>query len=605
MQQLSEHLYCYEDTCRVYAVRSGNTAVLIDFGSGRILEQLPELGIHKVLAVLMTHHHRDQGQGLPCAVEAGIPIWVPHIEQDLFHSVDEHWQAREVLNNYNSRQDRFSLLNSVPVAATLRDYGQYRFGELQLQVLPTPGHTTGSISLLVEIDGRRIAFVGDLLAGPGKLWSLAATQWSYNGGEGLAATILSLLSLGDWQPDFLLPSHGDPIEDPATAIDQTVTRLRELTRYREQNPRLFPFRKRPYDIITPHLLRNRTSMANSYVLLSEDECALFIDFGYDFILGTPGGNDRASRRPWLYTLPMLKEQFGIQKIEVAIPTHYHDDHVAGMNLLRLVEGTEVWAAENFADILEHPFSYSIPCLWYDPIPVDRVLPLRQPFQWHEYELTLYPLQGHTRYAVAISFEVDGLHVLATGDQYEGESGLRWNYVYQNEFEIDDYIASAALYRELNPDVILSGHHEPLWVRPSYFYELAERGEALARLHRELLHPTVLGFGAGGVVAHIRPYHATIAAGKPHTFSITICNPGEEAAVACVRLITPEGWQVTEEVQEVTIQEEEAAVRFTVTPPAGKPVRRARLAADITINGRPWGQQAEALVTVETAVKVYG
>jgi glyoxylase-like metal-dependent hydrolase (beta-lactamase superfamily II) len=557
------------------------------------------MGIHEVSAVLMTHHHRDQGQGLPCAVKADIPIWVPHTEQDLFHSVDDHWQAREVLNNYNSRQDRFSLLSSVPVAATLRDYANYHFGDYTFTVLPTPGHTTGSISLLAEIDGRRVAFIGDLLAGPGQLWSLAATQWSYNGGEGLSATILSLLSLRDWQPELLLSSHGDPIADPIPAIDLTIERLSELMRYREQNPRLFLFRERPYEPVTPHLLRNRTSMANSYVLLSAGGRALIIDFGYDFIPGIAAGSDRASRRPWLYTLPMLKEQFAVEQVEVVVPTHYHDDHVAGLNLLREVEGTQVWAAENFSDILEHPFDYNLPCLWYDPIPVDRVLPLQRPIQWHEYELTLYPLHGHTRYAVAISIEVDGLRVLATGDQYEGESGLRWNYIYQNEFEIDNYSDSAALYQQLNPDVILSGHHEPLWVRPGYFYELEERGEALARLHRDLLHPDVLGFDAGGAVVRIRPYQTMIPAGEPHTVVVLVRNPGLKAAVARVRLVIPTNWQVDNALQEVVMDGEfrETAVAFTVTPPAGLKTRRARLAADITINGRPWGQQAESLVTI--------
>jgi glyoxylase-like metal-dependent hydrolase (beta-lactamase superfamily II) len=274
--------------------------------------------------------------------------------------------------------------------------------------------------------------------------------------------------------------------------------------------------------------------------------------------------------------------------------------VAGLNLLREVEGTQVWAAENVAGILEHPYDYSLPCLWYDPIPVDCVVALRQPTQWHEYELTLYPLPGHTRYAVAISIEVDGQRVLATGDQYEGESGLRWNYVYQNEYEIDDYVASAALYRQLNPDVILSGHHEPLWVRPGYFYELEQRGEVLARLHRELLHPGVLGLGAGGVLARIRPYQPTIPAGQPFMITVLVRNPAPDAAIASVQLVVPAGWQVDEAVQQVVLNGEvgETAVPFLVTPPVGTAVRRARLAADIAINGRLWGQQAEALITVD-------
>ncbi|MFR0657281.1 MBL fold metallo-hydrolase, partial [Pantoea sp. SIMBA_079] len=68
-------------------------AIAIDFGSGDVLDHLHELGLDTLDAVLMTHHHRDQGQGLPRAVAAGIPIFVPPVEQDLFARVDEMWSA--------------------------------------------------------------------------------------------------------------------------------------------------------------------------------------------------------------------------------------------------------------------------------------------------------------------------------------------------------------------------------------------------------------------------------------------------------------------------------------------------------------------------------
>jgi glyoxylase-like metal-dependent hydrolase (beta-lactamase superfamily II) len=213
--RITDQLYLFQDTCNVYVLCSGVEAVLIDFGSGDVLDHLDRIGVERVTDVLMTHHHRDQGQGLARAVHRGIRIWVPHTEQDLFHSVDAHWQARELYQNYNVRQDRFSLLESIPVDGTLQDYETRLFGDLSLTVLPTPGHTTGSISLLVELQGKRILFCGDLIAAPGKVLSLSATQWTYNGAEGVAAGLASLLDLQDRQLDVLLPSHGLPIHDPA------------------------------------------------------------------------------------------------------------------------------------------------------------------------------------------------------------------------------------------------------------------------------------------------------------------------------------------------------------------------------------------------------
>src|SRR4051812_25073055 len=109
LQQISTNLYLFHDTCNVYVIRDGSNAILIDFGNGDVLSELTALGISTVSDVLMTHHHRDQGQGLMRAIRVGARIWVPESEQDLFAEVDAHWQARSVYNNYDVRQDRFSL----------------------------------------------------------------------------------------------------------------------------------------------------------------------------------------------------------------------------------------------------------------------------------------------------------------------------------------------------------------------------------------------------------------------------------------------------------------------------------------------------------------
>src|SRR5215207_69001 len=604
--RIADQLYLFRDTCNVYVLCSGSEAVLVDFGRGDVLDHLAEVGVERVTEVLMTHHHRDQGQGLARAVQAGSRIWVPYAEQDLFHSIDVHWQAREVYNNYNVRQDRFSLLESVPVAGTLQDYEIRQFGAHTLTVLPTPGHTTGSISLLVEIHGQRVLFCGDLIYGPGKVVSLAATQWTYNGAEGVAAGLASLLDLQDRQIDLLLPSHGNPIHDPRSAIALLVERSWELLQRRKQNPRLFQLREHPYEQVvpigegskgggTPHLLMHRASMANMYVLLSDSGKALFIDFGYDFVTGIAAGSDRASRRPWLYTLPALKAQFGVQKIDVVLPTHYHDDHVAGCNVLRRVEGTQVWAAENFANILENPSRYDLPCLWYDPIPVDRRLPLDQPIPWEEYTLTLHLLPGHTRYAGAVEFEVDGLRILATGDQYQGDDGLSWNYVYQNRYAVGDYVATAELYERLHPNLILSGHWQPLQVTTEYLQQIAADAATIDRLHRELL-PETPDLGAEGFIARIMPYQVNAFAGETIPFEVEVRNPFPHPEEVVVRVVAPRGWEIQPEIQTLQISGIQQ-FSFKATPPLGLAVRRARLAVDITVAAQRFGQQAEALVTV--------
>jgi glyoxylase-like metal-dependent hydrolase (beta-lactamase superfamily II) len=433
---------------------------------------------------------------------------------------------------------------------------------------------------------------------------MAALQWSYHGVEGVPAMVPALAALLEQQPDCLLPSHGEIIRNPRQAIELLEERLFRLMEARQDNPNLKNWMREPYVRVTQHLLRNRTSLANSYVLLSESGKALLIDYGYDFLTANVSGPDRAMHRPLLSSLPALKRDFGVTKIDAVIATHPHDDHVAGFNLLRSVEGAQVWAAESFAGILEHPSDYNLPCLWYDPIPVDRVLPLGQAVQWEEYQIVVYPLAGHTRYSVAIGFEVDGKRVLATGDQYKGEGGVGWNYVYQNGFEMEDYHTSALFYEQYHPDLILPGHWAPLWTDERYFRHLCERGETLAGLHRDLLPLDMIDLGAEGFAARMQPYHWMGKAGGAICYQVEVRNPLHQEAEISARLVLPPGWQPRQQAggqpgdmeQRIRLSAGgKGCLFFQVLPPPNTLGKRFRLAVDLAVGDYHLGQQAEALV----------
>jgi glyoxylase-like metal-dependent hydrolase (beta-lactamase superfamily II) len=604
VKSVSPNVFMVEDTCNVYLLRSDDEAVLIDFGSGDILDRLGDIGVGRVTDVLVTHHHRDQVQGLARAAAAGIRIWVPPAERDLIEHVDVHWQARPIDNDYDLRQDRFSLLEAVPVAGAVGEYQRRRYGQWDILALPTPGHTVGSVSYIVDADGRRLAFTGDLLMAPGKIWSLAATQWTYNGVEGVASTIVSCHEVLDTRPELLLPSHGAPIDDPQRVVAALEPRLQDLVNLRRSDPwNVADWRVHAYETLSPHLLRNRTSVATSYALLSQSGAALLIDFGYDMTTGLPSGSDRSSRRPWLASLGSLRRDHGVDRVEVVVPTHYHDDHVAGFNLLRDVEGTSVWVAASVSPILEDPWRYDLPCLWYDPIKVDRSIPLGQPVRWREYELTMYELPGHTLYAVAIAFEVDGQVVVATGDQQDGGwvAGARpefLNYQYKNRFRVDDFVKSAELYRRLKPDLLISGHWAPRPVTSTYLDHLLVQGEHLAKLHRELLPLDTVDFGAEGFGARIEPYRSQVRAGETATLTATICNPFSHESEAVVAAVVPTGWAGSPEVSRVVLSANgNANVTIAVEIPSGESCRRARVAVDLCVGGVRFGQQAEALIDV--------
>ncbi|WP_315094133.1 MBL fold metallo-hydrolase [uncultured Cellulomonas sp.] len=593
------------DTCHVYVVVApgSRSGIAVDFGSGLVLDLLDEIGIDRITDVLMTHHHRDQGQGLPRAVGAGVRVHVPPVERDLFDGVADMWRTRPLDNDYNVRQDRFSLLEPVPVHAVVPEYRTQEYGGVQITTLPTPGHTTGSVTYVLERACARIAFTGDLVYAPGKVWSLAATQWSYTETEGAAMTVLSCWTLAREHLSLLLPSHGEPMDDPPHALALLATRMQAYVDSRRPLP--WDLRTRldePYLRLTEHLLLNTSSTSCSYALLSRSGAALLVDYGYDMTTGLPSGHDRASRRPWLASLPALRRTYGVGAVEVALATHYHDDHVAGLNLLREAEGTEVWVPASVAPILQDPSAHDLPCLWFDPVAVDRVLQPGTTVRWHEYDITVHDLPGHTLYAAAFEVEVDGLRVLFTGDQQDGQGipGQRrefLNYQYRNRFRAEDYRRSAALYRQIAPGVMVSGHWEPRWVDDEYLEMLAAQGEEVVERHRELLPVDVAGPGADGILARIEPYRSRVPVGGTVRLTATVHNPRQDAQQLTVRMALPAGW--ASEPTDVTVTLPPAgsvALPFELTV-GDRPRRRVPVAVDVRIGELHLGQHAEALVDV--------
>ncbi len=601
--QISPHLYRFEDSCHVYVLVRGRDAVLIDIGTGDVLDHLDEFGVARVTDVLMTHHHRDQAQGLPRAAALGIRIWVPPTEIDLFQWVDEHFQQRGVNNYYNPRQDRFSIISSVPVFGVSPEYRTIAPAGIGITTLPTPGHTTGSVSYLTRIDGRRVAFVGDLLYGPGQVWSLEALQWTYTGHGGIAATVLSMRDVLDAHPDLLLPSHGVVMDDPPAAVAATEPPLRQLLEAQRSEPwDLDAWRDRPFDVLTPHLLRNRTANAQNYVLLSDAGTALFVDYGYDMVTDWAAGEDKAARRAWLPSLRALKRDFGIERVEVAIPTHYHDDHIAGFNLLRNIEGTEVWAEKGIAQIMAAPDRYDLPCLLRDAVPTDHVVPTGRPLAWREYEITLHPLPGHCLNQVAVYTEVDGRKVIATGDQQEAnwQPGVRpevLNYQYKNGFRPEDYAASARLYQKLQPELMLTGHWGVREVDQPYLDELQRKADELIDLHHQVLARREFNFGPGDFMSTIRPYITVSGPGKLISYEVEVLNPLPEKGTARVSMTGPADWTFAPAQREVVLDAgASGVVSFACWSPADAGhKRRVVLAADLTVDGHRFGQRAECLV----------
>ncbi len=262
----------------------------------------------------------------------------------------------------------------------------------------------------------------------------------------------------------------------------------------------------------------------------------------------------------------------------------------------------MWAGENIAPVISEPWRFDLPALWHDAIHVDRVLPLRESVAWHEFDLTVHELAGHTLYAVATVFQVDGQRVIVTGDQQDGAwtpEGQReyLNYQYRSGFRLHDYVDSAKLYRRVAPDLMISGHWAPRLVTEAYLDAVLDEGEHVARLHRELLPLEDVDFGAEGFGARIDPYRALVAVGGVITVKATLQNPFPRRARVSGTMVVPEGWKSSPAGGERDVEAHQAvSVEFTIYTSL-TPARRARIAVDMSVDGIRFGQQAEALIDV--------
>jgi glyoxylase-like metal-dependent hydrolase (beta-lactamase superfamily II) len=373
---ITENVFLYRDTCNVFVIRTGSSCVLIDFGSGQVLCDLPALGIDRVSAIFHTHHHRDQAQGDAGAIEAEIPIFVPRHERHLFDQVEVYWSAKQLYDMVNVRNSYFTLTESIPVSGQLIDFDTFTRDGITYDILPSPGHTPGSISLSIKIDDESIIFTGDLLHSPGKVHTLFDMQHAYASLDGVEAAALSLSLLRENAPKFLCPSHGEIMPDAVNALASAETNLRSYFRLLSGGRPLVD--EHDFTRVNSRLLYASYANSSFYVILSRDgKRALLVDYGAandaQFSPSTLRSEPGETVRFFPHSLRKLTAQYGVESIEAVIPTHCHDDHVCGIPFLIKHYGSEVWALDVMKNILENPADELTGCVFPDPIIVTRVL----------------------------------------------------------------------------------------------------------------------------------------------------------------------------------------------------------------------------------------
>lgn len=548
---LSEHILLYHGPTNVGIVRDGTKALLIDCGEGSVIDVLSPLGITTVDEVWFTHHHRDSACGVYGFAADGARICVPAAERAYFDNTGFYWQDLKYRwHIYNQHPHHLMLVEPIRVDGTFIPGQSVAWGPAKITAIATPGHTDGSLSYLVEADGKRVVFCGDAIFDAGQVWELWSLQKAaadyphltdYHGFLGARPQLeQSLERIKAVRPDVLAPSHGRIMKVPEEAVDLLIRRLDQaygryvaIAALRHYFPKMFsqyagqpdqmPIRPgKPVPACLQHF-------GTTWMLISQDKAAFVMDCGDEAVIKR--------------VQSMLAEG-EIRSLEGFWVTHYHDDHVNAIpSFQRIFPNCPCITDGSVADVIGRPLAWRLPCISPGQARVDHLTKDGESWQWHEFKLSAYHLPGQTLYHAGLFVEGQGLRMLFAGDSFT-MAGID-DYCMQNRNWLGQGVGfdrCIALIQQLRPTHIFNCHvntafdfteEECRFMRAN----LAER----EKLFGELLPWDHANYGMDESWVRCDPYEQKAKAGEEVTVEIVITNHSSAPRTASCRPILPRAW----------------------------------------------------------------
>jgi glyoxylase-like metal-dependent hydrolase (beta-lactamase superfamily II) len=201
--------------CNVYVIYGRDRAVMVDAGSGRASLNVPS----EVDTVILTHLHADHAAGARALGARGLRILAhPWTAEGLAHGDEERaGLARARAWGMYPPEQR---LEPWPEVESVDDGASFDLGGCRVEVVATPGHASGHISLLVE-SGKRALVAGDLVF-PGGTISLQVMPDC-----NIDAIWQSIERVRELEPDELHAGHLAPVESGAVShLDRALAAFR-------------------------------------------------------------------------------------------------------------------------------------------------------------------------------------------------------------------------------------------------------------------------------------------------------------------------------------------------------------------------------------------
>jgi glyoxylase-like metal-dependent hydrolase (beta-lactamase superfamily II) len=611
-QHITPHLGIYRDgVVNVGVIRRNAKVLLFDCGQGSILETVKKLQLGAIDWVLFTDHHRDKCSGAPLLKNAGVKLAVPAAEAPLFRDATEFWLTADNIidHRYDFRPDLFVLRESVIPNRLLKPGDSFLWEGLEIRAVGTPGETDGSLSYIVNLDRKIVAFTGDLIAGPGMVWNfyrldkaLPGMTGGYWGFGGAVPDVLnSLASVLSHKPALLFPSRGVLINDPSGAVDLLHRRLDAVMKnfFTLTAWRISPYHRgisKPWPgvevpmlkplprVDAPPWLHKTKELGTSSYIQAEDGSIFLFDCGFPPIASLIGRLVRSGT---------------IKGIDGIWISHYHDDHVTSVNEVRRKHGAEVYAQKELQDILENPRAYCMPCIFPESIYIDHPVSEGEVIHWKGYKLTGYSFPGQTLYHDGTLIEHDGTRVFMSGDSFanwgiDDYCSFNRNFL-GRDGDVNGYGRCLRLLLELKPDLLMAAHWGPEPVSEEYLRKTLQLLEERQAVMSPLFPWDDVNFGLDPYWVRAYPYRQKIFRGQIVTLEARIYNHSNRPRKASAELRSPGGWVGGRSGSVVIKPHQEGKIRLTARASYSPPHLREVLGLAIRFEGRDLGEAAAAIV----------
>lgn len=613
--QVAKDVYLFPDICNVYVIKSGELGLLIDLGTGDVLDHLKEIGINKIEWVLFTHHHREQTQGYSRLKDTGAKVAVPEVEKALFETPLNFRKMAPALS------DAFTVhgasyvrpgITPIKVDKTFAKMDDFTWQGVELWCIETAGNSPGSLSYITKKEGEWIAFTGDVMLQGSKLHTWFDTEWDYGFSKGIYALYNSLGQLEGYPLKKMLPSHGPIIENPLPQLQALRNTLREFNKLYLRGWEVSTFAGADQDRVsqpttvphvwqvTKHLFKFRGPefWPNFHMILADNGHALVVDCGL-------------FKKEFLdKSIALMKERLGLKQIDVVLVTHMHGDHCLEAPHLRDKHGAKIWTMNRVVAPVSRPlhFDYCAQVNTYgkgiDSIAFDRVFEEGDTFTWEGFKLTVDWMPGQTEFALCLHGIIDGKKVAFTGDNIFGSSSDPSQngheaVVARNSCILEEgYIYAAKYLKKLQPDLLLGGHSwamaEPAKLIDRYLADALKLKEYFEKLsfekdYRWMYDPYWV---------RMEPYRVVLGKNNAAEARLMMRNFDSAPISMKVEIVLPEGFKAEPAIISTMVAGESTTsipIQISCTKETVKGLHLAAL--DITRKGKRAGQLFDFILWV--------